>query len=209
MSFLRIGEQAHPFACGVPGTKRSQLAAEASLGSVPCTVGGKKVQGVPSHSGHFRHNPICIRKYARSVGTSLRLCSSEDPAIHVALGPAAGCKLVYFDSQRLPKCASVPCHEDASNIDLCGHSGVFFSTSFGEEPKAALPPLPENLTLSRGFSFKKISVVRWLKESVVIRHVGGVEFIRYDRMRPADRKLFESHRDEGLCGTDQPPLRQR
>ena len=95
-------------------------------------------------------------------------------------------------------------------IMICvGILTFFLSTAVGEEIKAALPPLPENLTLSRGLLFKKISVVRWLKESVVLRHVGGVDFIRYDRMRPADRKLFEAHRDDGLCGPNQPPLRER
>ncbi len=77
---------------------------------------------------------------------------------------------------------------------------LFFAvTVVAAEPKKdELPPLPTDVTLTSGAVIRKITVVRWEKDSVVVKHVGGVDPIRYISLPPATRALFEKHREVGV-----------
>lgn len=66
----------------------------------------------------------------------------------------------------------------------------------GEEGKA--PPLPSTITLVSGTVLQKVSVVRWEKDAVVVKHQGGIDPVRFTSMKPESREAFEKLRDVGL-----------
>lgn len=61
----------------------------------------------------------------------------------------------------------------------------------GAEP---LPPLPKDISLTNGAVLRNISIVRWEKDRVILRHVGGIDPIRLDHIAPSDRAKLEKHR---------------
>lgn len=69
-----------------------------------------------------------------------------------------------------------------------------------DETPPALPPLPDTVTLKNGAVLKKVSVIRWQKDAVVLKHQGGADPIRFEHMSPESRALFEAHKGKGLAG---------
>lgn len=60
---------------------------------------------------------------------------------------------------------------------------------------ADAPPLPPDVTLTSGAVLHNISVVRWGKDSVTLKHDGGADPIRYANIIPEQRAAFEAGRD--------------
>ncbi len=63
-------------------------------------------------------------------------------------------------------------------------------------------PLPDTVTLKNGAVLKKVSVIRWQKDAVVLKHQGGADPIRFEHMSSESRTIFESHREAGLAGEE-------
>jgi hypothetical protein len=58
------------------------------------------------------------------------------------------------------------------------------ATCLGEAGPAAI--LPENITLKSGAILRRVSVVRWEKDRVVLKHAGGVDPVPFSIISPAD-----------------------
>jgi hypothetical protein len=68
-----------------------------------------------------------------------------------------------------------------------------------EEKKAELPAIPENVNLKTGGVLRKVKIIRWEKDLVVLKHAGGTDPVRFTSMSPEHRKIFEANRDAGLA----------
>jgi hypothetical protein len=79
--------------------------------------------------------------------------------------------------------------------------GIFLggSASAAEGKKDELPALPTDVVLKSGAILRKVSVVRWEKDRVVVKHAGGIDPVRYDTFSPAHRAIFEQHRPGALA----------
>ena len=71
-----------------------------------------------------------------------------------------------------------------------------------EERKAENSPLPTEVKLTSGATLHRVSVVRWQKDTVVLRHVGGVDPIRYANIAPEQRAAFEAYRESGIAAEE-------
>ena len=71
-----------------------------------------------------------------------------------------------------------------------------------DDKKEEKPPLPTEVKLTNGATLRRVSVVRWQKDTVVLKHVGGVDPIRYVNIAPEQRLIFEAHRAEGLAADE-------
>jgi hypothetical protein len=60
---------------------------------------------------------------------------------------------------------------------------------WGESAQAPTPEpvMPENITLTNGAVLHDISVVRWNSDSVVLKHTGGADSIRFTYIAEPDR----------------------
>lgn len=67
-----------------------------------------------------------------------------------------------------------------------------------DQKQPETPQLPFQITLKNGAVLKKISVVRWDKEYVVLKHQGGIDPVRYTGMDDKDREIFEIYKAVGL-----------
>lgn len=63
------------------------------------------------------------------------------------------------------------------------------TAAFAAEPA---PTLPETVKLTNGAVLKKISVIRWTSDGVVLKHAGGADPIRFAHIDPSQRALFET-----------------
>lgn len=61
-----------------------------------------------------------------------------------------------------------------------------------------VPTLPANITLSNGTVLHKVSAVRWMRESVTLRHTGGADTIYYAYIAEPDRTTVLAVRDDAL-----------
>lgn len=59
--------------------------------------------------------------------------------------------------------------------------------------------VPSEVTLTNGATLHRVTVVRWQKEAVVLRHAGGVDPVRYANITPEQRAIFEAYREKGLA----------
>lgn len=73
-----------------------------------------------------------------------------------------------------------------------------------EVPAPPPPQLPENLTLTNKKVLRRISVVRWEKERVVIRHLGGADPIMYRYIAEPQRAIMLALRDIEMAKTPPP-----
>ena len=64
-----------------------------------------------------------------------------------------------------------------------------------DENKETLLQLPTEVLLTSGLQLKNVSVVRWTKETVILKHSGGRDPISYASIVPAQRPIFEKWRD--------------
>jgi hypothetical protein len=62
------------------------------------------------------------------------------------------------------------------------------------EPTAA-PVFPSEIKLSSGATLRNTSPVRWTSDSVVVKHAGGVDPVRFSSMSEASRKAVLAVRD--------------
>jgi len=72
------------------------------------------------------------------------------------------------------------------------------SSVLAEEAKT-LPPLPSSVTLKNGYVLKNVSVVRWDKDAVVLKHSAGVDPVRFDGMTPEVKAVFLANAEVGLA----------
>jgi hypothetical protein len=61
-----------------------------------------------------------------------------------------------------------------------------------------VPTLPANITLSNGTILHNVSVVRWMRESVTLKHTGGADTIYYAYVAEPDRTTLLAVRDEAM-----------
>ena len=61
-----------------------------------------------------------------------------------------------------------------------------------------VPTLPPNITLSNGTILHNVSAVRWMRESVTLRHTGGADTIYYAYIAEPDRTTVLAVRDDAL-----------
>ena len=87
---------------------------------------------------------------------------------------------------------------------------------FAGEPAAAptptptpVPTMPASLKLTNGKILHSVSVVRWMKESVTVRHTGGADTIYYNYISEPDRTTVLAARDDAIKNgkTDLSPKR--
>jgi hypothetical protein len=76
---------------------------------------------------------------------------------------------------------------------------------FADEPASAptpsptpVPTMPANIKLTNGTILRNVSVVRWLRESVTLRHTGGADTIYYNYIAEPDRKTVLAVRDDAI-----------
>jgi len=61
-----------------------------------------------------------------------------------------------------------------------------------------VPVMPTNLKLTNGVVLHNVSVVRWMKESVTLRHTGGADTIYYSYIAEPDRTTVLAVRDDAI-----------
>src|ERR1035438_4414191 len=66
---------------------------------------------------------------------------------------------------------------------------------FAAHPAAPMPP---NINLTNGAVLHNVSVVRWLRESVTLRHTGGADTIYYNYIAEPDRTTVLAVRDDAI-----------
>jgi len=74
-------------------------------------------------------------------------------------------------------------------------AAAFATACIADDNTEQTPKLPADVTLSNGAILHNVSVVRWEKDQVTLKHSGGADPVRYVNMAPADRKVFEDARD--------------
>lgn len=68
------------------------------------------------------------------------------------------------------------------------------STSWAEQ--TVITKLPTDVTLTSGAIIRRISVVRWEKDYVVLKHQGGTDPIHFSHMAPESRTAFEAYKQQ-------------
>lgn len=71
-------------------------------------------------------------------------------------------------------------------LGLCFLVGVVFAA------EKVAPELPETVKLTNGAVLKKISVIRWNSDGVVLKHQGGADPIRFVHIDASQRATFEA-----------------
>ena len=61
-----------------------------------------------------------------------------------------------------------------------------------------VPTMPASITLTNGTVLHNVSVVRWLKESVTLKHTGGADTIYYAYIAEPDRTTVLAVRDDAI-----------
>jgi hypothetical protein len=61
-----------------------------------------------------------------------------------------------------------------------------------------VPTLPANITLSNGTVLRNVSAIRWMRESVTLKHTGGADTIYYAYIAEPDRTTVMAVRDDEL-----------
>jgi|CZKI01.1.fsa_nt_gi hypothetical protein len=61
-----------------------------------------------------------------------------------------------------------------------------------------VPTMPPNIKLTNGAVLHNVSVVRWLRESVTLRHTGGADTIYYNYIAEPDRTTVLAVRDDAI-----------
>jgi len=61
-----------------------------------------------------------------------------------------------------------------------------------------VPTMPSTFRLTNGTVLRNVSVVRWMRESVTVKHTGGADTIYYSYIAEADRAAVLAARDEAL-----------
>lgn len=61
-----------------------------------------------------------------------------------------------------------------------------------------VPTMPSTLTLTNGTVLHNVTVIRWLKDSVTVKHTGGADTIRYNYISEDDRAAVLAARDEAM-----------
>jgi hypothetical protein len=59
-----------------------------------------------------------------------------------------------------------------------------------------VPTMPATLNLTNGTVLRNVTVVRWMRESVTVRHTGGADTIYYSYIAEPDRTTVLAARDE-------------
>lgn len=72
---------------------------------------------------------------------------------------------------------------------------IVASACFADDATPQPPKLPHDVTLTNGAVLHHVSVIRWGKETVTLKHDSGADPIRYSNMAPDTRKAFEDARD--------------
>jgi hypothetical protein len=60
------------------------------------------------------------------------------------------------------------------------------------------PTMPSTLKLTNGTVLHNVTVVRWMKESVTVRHTGGADTIYYNYIAEPDRTTVKAARDDAI-----------
>ena len=64
---------------------------------------------------------------------------------------------------------------------------------------------PTELKLTNGATLRNVSVVRWEKERVILKHAGGIDPVRYDHIVAEQRAIVLAVRDAAaLAAANQP-----
>lgn len=58
--------------------------------------------------------------------------------------------------------------------------------------------VPDQIKLSNGFVMRDCEILRWEKDSVMVKYVGGTVPIRFANMDPESQKIFQSESKEAL-----------
>jgi hypothetical protein len=61
-----------------------------------------------------------------------------------------------------------------------------------------VPTMPANLRLTNGTVLHNVAVVRWMKESVTVRHTGGADTIYYSYIAEPDHTTVLAARDDAM-----------
>jgi|GEM_PF-6962859 len=61
-----------------------------------------------------------------------------------------------------------------------------------------VPTMPANIKLTNGIVLHNVSVVRWMRESVTLRHAGGADTIYYSYIAEPDRTTVLAVRDDAI-----------
>jgi hypothetical protein len=61
-----------------------------------------------------------------------------------------------------------------------------------------VPTLPATITLSNGTVLHNVSAIRWMKESVTLKHTGGADTVYYAYIAEPDRTTVLAVRDDAL-----------
>ena len=61
-----------------------------------------------------------------------------------------------------------------------------------------VPTMPANIKLTNGVVLHNVSVVRWMRESVTVKHTGGADTIIYSYIAEPDRKTVLAVRDDAI-----------
>lgn len=65
-------------------------------------------------------------------------------------------------------------------------------------PLVQASDLPDQIKLTNGFVMRDCEVLRWEKDSVLVKYVGGTVPIKFANMSPDSRKAFESQQKNAL-----------
>ena len=78
------------------------------------------------------------------------------------------------------------------------NEGYQFGVSPPLNPNDFRPPLPENVKLNNGFVMRNSEVLRWTKDSVTIRYVGGTVLVPFTDISAEQRGEFETRKEGAL-----------
>lgn len=67
---------------------------------------------------------------------------------------------------------------------------------------ADAPKMPENITLKNGVTMRKVSIVKINTDSVVIKHLGGIDRVRLDALPPEVLALLSQEKDRQQTASD-------
>lgn len=84
---------------------------------------------------------------------------------------------------------------------LCVLALIFTHASLGlaDDQDDQPPKLPTEVTLTSGAILHHVSVVRWAKDRVTLKHSGGADPVRFVNMALKDREVFEAAKDYYLA----------
>lgn len=61
-----------------------------------------------------------------------------------------------------------------------------------------VPTMPASIKLTNGVTLRNVSVVRWMRESVTLKHAGGADTIYYSYIAEPDRTTVLAVRDDAI-----------